>query len=165
MLVANGNGYYSFQQPNGYIDTRGAEVNLKLKYENFKLFTGYTHARVKEHQNGEVSEFPLVAKHRLNNVLMYEKEDNLWVGLEAYYYSPQELSTGGKGQSYWIVGLMSEKRLGEKLSIFLNFENFLDTRQTRFGSIYTGDLSDPQFLDIYAPVDGFVVNGGFKIRL
>ena len=79
----------------------------------------------------------MVAKHRLNNVLMFEKEDNLWVGLEAYYYSPQQLGNGDIGQSYWIVGLMSEKRLGEHVSIFLNFENFLDTRQTRFGSIYS----------------------------
>jgi iron complex outermembrane receptor protein len=41
----------------------------------------------------------------------------------------------------------------------------LDTRQTRFGAIYTGNISDPQFLDIYAPVDGFVINGGFKLKL
>lgn len=96
---------------------------------------------------------------------MYEKEENLWVGLEAYYYSPQKLGNGETGQSYWILGLMSEKKLGEKFSIFLNFENFLDTRQTRFSAIYTGNLSNPEFLDIYAPVDGFVINGGFKIQL
>ena len=165
ILVPDGNGLYSFQQPGGYVATRGAEVNLKIKYGDFKLFTGYTHANVKQNENGMVTDFPLVAKHRLNNVLMYEKEDNLWVGLEAYYYSPQKLSTGETGQSYWIMGLMSEKKLGEKFSVFLNFENFLDTRQTRFGTIYTGNISDPQFLDIYAPVDGFVVNGGFKLKL
>ena len=124
-----------------------------------------TVANVEQHQNGTVTDFPLVAKHRLNNVLMYEKEEKFWVGLEAYYYSPQKLSTGETGQSYWIMGLMSEKKFGEKFSIFLNFENFLDTRQTRFDQIYTGSLNDPQFLDIYAPVDGFVVNGGVKIKL
>lgn len=164
-LVPNENGFYSFQQPDGYVDTRGVEVNLKVKYGDFKLFTGYTHANVKQHENGVESDFPLVAKHRLNNVLMYEKEENLWVGLEAYYYSPQKLGNGETGQSYWILGLMSEKKLGDKFSIFLNFENFLDTRQTSFGAIYTGNLSDPEFLDIYAPVDGFVINGGFKIQL
>ncbi|MGB7394268.1 MAG: TonB-dependent receptor [Pricia sp.] len=165
ILVPDENGLFSFQQPGGYVDTRGAEVNLKIKYGDFKLFTGYTHANVKQHENGTVTDFPLVAKHRLNNVLMYEKEDNLWVGLEGYYYSPQQLSTGETGQSYWILGLMSEKKLGEKFSVFLNFENFLDTRQTRFDTIFTGNISDPQFLDIYAPVDGFVINGGFKITL
>ena len=102
---------------------------------------------------------------RLNNVLMYEKHDNFWIGLEGYYYSPQKLNDGTTGQSYWIVGLMTEKKLGEKFSVFLNFENFLDTRQSRFDTIYTGTLNDPNFRDIYAPVDGFVINGGFKLKL
>jgi len=164
-LILSNNGFYSFQQNGGYVDTQGIEVNLKIKYGDFKLFTGYTNADVKQYENGLVSNFPLVAKHRLNNVLMFEEEENLWVGLEAYYYSPQQLSNGDVGQSFWIMGLMSEKKLGDKFSIFLNFENFLDTRQTRFGAIYSGNISNPQFLDIYAPVDGFVVNGGFKLKL
>ncbi len=164
-LNLNNNGFYEFQQPDGYVDTKGMEINLKFNYLDFKLFSGYTHANVKQHQNGIKSDFPLVAKHRLNNVLMYEKEDNLWIGLEAYFYSPQKLGDGASGQSFWILGLMSEKKLGKNLSIFLNFENFLDTRQTRFDTIFTGSIDDPQFRDIYAPLDGFVINGGFKLGI
>ena len=164
LLIPAGN-LFEFTQPDGYVDTHGAEVNLKWSYGDLKLFVGYTYANVKEHYNGEASDFPLVAKHRLNNVLMYEKHDNFWIGLEAYYFSPQQLSDGTTGQAYWITGVMTEKKLGEHLSVYLNFENFLDTRQTAFDTIYTGDLSDPQFRDIYAPVDGFVVNGGFKWQL
>ena len=59
---------------------------------------------------------------------------------------------------------MAEK-LWKKFSVFINFENFLDTRQTRFDTIYTGSIASPVFKDIYAPVDGFVVNGGVKIKL
>lgn len=156
---------FEFVQPDGRVDTRGVEANLKWSYGDLKLFIGYTHANVQQHYNGETSDFPLVAKHRLNNVLMYEKHDNFWIGLEAYYFSPQQLSDGATGQSYWITGLMTEKTLGDHFSIFLNFENFLNTRQTAFDTIYTGSLSDPEFRDIYAPVDGFVVNGGFKWKL
>ena len=125
---------------------------------------GYTHADVKEHYSGNISEFPLVAKHRLNNVLMYEKHGNFWVGLEGYYFSPQKLSDGTNAESYWIVGLMTEKKFGENFSVFLNFENFLDTRQTAFDIIYTGNIDNPIFKDIYAPVDGFIVNGGVKMK-
>ena len=60
---------------------------------------------------------------------------------------------------------MTEKTIGEYFSVFLNFENFLDTRQTAFDTIYTGSIDDPEFRDIYAPVDGFVINGGLKIKL
>ncbi|TAD81169.1 MAG: TonB-dependent receptor [Bacteroidetes bacterium] len=164
ILVPSSSGLFEFQQPNGFIDTRGIETNVKLTYGDFKLFVGYTLADVNQHYNGNSTQFSLVAKHRLNNVLMYEIEDKLKIGLEAYYFSPQKLNDGTTGKSYWITGLMAEK-LWENFSIFINFENFLDTRQTRFDSIYTGSISNPTFRDIYAPVDGFVVNGGIKLKL
>ncbi|UII25832.1 TonB-dependent receptor [Fulvivirga maritima] len=164
-LEPTGSDLYTFEQSPGYIDTKGVEVNIRLSYHDFKLFIGYTYADVNVHENNNSQQVPLVAKHRLNNVLMYEKEENFWIGVEAYYYSPQKLSDGDTGQSYWIVGLMSEKTIGDHFSIFLNFENFLDTRQTAFDTIYTGSIDNPTFRDIYAPVDGFVMNGGIKIKL
>jgi hypothetical protein len=89
-------------------------------------------------------------------VLIYEQEGKLKIGLEAYYFSPQLLNDGAMGQSYWVCGLMGEK-VWKKVSLFLNFENLFDTRQTRFDTIYTGPIDDPTFRDIYAPLDGFVI--------
>ena len=164
LLALNTSGLNEFQQPKGFIDTKGIETNIKLTYDHFKLFVGYTHANVKQRDNGHTTTFPLVARHRLNNVLIYEIHDEVRIGLEAYYFSPQKLNDNRTGRQYWILGLMTEK-IWEDFSIFLNFENFLDTRQTKFESIFTGSITNPTFNDIYAPVDGFVVNGGLKIRL
>jgi len=164
ILTPVANGFYEYQQPQGLIDTKGIETNVKLTYNDFKLFVGYTLADVNQHYNGSKSTFPLVARHRLNNVLMYEIEEKLKIGLEAYYFSKQKLNDGATGKPYWIYGLMIEK-LWENFSLFINFENFTDTRQTRFDTIYTGSISSPTFRDIYAPVDGFVVNGGLKLKL
>lgn len=161
---AEGGPQFIFEQPGGLLDTRGLETNLKLTYQDFKLFVGYTLADVKQKQSGIETNYPLVARHRLNNVLMYEKEDEWKLGLEAYYFSAQTLNDGRRGKPYWINGFMAE-RIFERFSLFINFENFLDTRQTRFDTIYSGNLSAPSFTDIYAPVDGFVVNGGIKLKL
>lgn len=95
---------------------------------------------------------------------MYEVEDKWKLGLEAYYYSRQQLNDGTFGKPYWITGFMAEK-VWEKISLYINFENFTNTRQTKFDTIYTGTISNPTFRDIYAPVEGFVVNGGIKIKL
>jgi len=57
------------------------------------------------------------------------------------------------------------EKIFNKLSLFMNFENFTDTRQSKFGAIYTGTIDNPEFADIYAPVEGFVINGGIKLRL
>lgn len=164
VLVSAPGDKVAFQNSTGYLDTKGMETNLRFTYGDFKLFIGYTYTDAYTHFSNINEWLPLTARHRLNNVLMYEIEDKLKIGLEAYYYSRQRLSDGTFGKAYWITGLMAEK-LWEKFSLFLNFENFTDTRQTKFGSIYTGSISDPVFKDIYAPVDGFVVNGGIKIRL
>jgi outer membrane receptor for ferrienterochelin and colicins len=164
LLTALANGNLQYLQPRGDLNTKGTETNIKLTYNNFKLFIGYTYADVTQHTDNTISSYPLVSKHRLNNVLVYEIEDQLKVGVEAYYFSRQRLNDGTNSRPYWTTGLMAEK-LWPKFSLFVNFENLTDTRQTKFGSIYTGDISNPLFKDIYAPLDGFVVNGGIKIKM
>ena len=163
LLTATGNNL-EYIQPKGNLDTKGMETNMKLTYSDFKLFVGYTFADVNQHTGNTTKAYPLVSKHRLNNVLMYEVEDQWKIGAEAYYFSKQRLNDGTTGKSYWTAGLMAEK-LWERFSIFLNFENLTNTRQTKFDTIFTGTITAPIFRDIYAPVDGFVVNGGIKFRL
>jgi outer membrane receptor for ferrienterochelin and colicins len=164
LLDATSGGNLAYVQSDGNLDTKGMETNAKITYADFKLFIGYTFADVHQHTAGRSVTYPLVSRHRLNNVLMYEVEDQWKIGLEAYYFSKQQLNDGAIGKSYWTTGFMVEK-LWERFSVFINFENFTDTRQTKFDSIYTGSITNPVFRDIYAPVDGFVINGGIKIRL
>lgn len=164
ILIGAPGGKVEFLNANGYIDTKGMESNLRVLFGDFKLFVGYTYTDANIHYSGIKSWLPLTARHRLNNVLMYEIEEKIKIGLEAYYFSRQQLNDGTTGKSYWIAGLMAEK-IWEHFSVFINFENFTNTRQTRFDTIYTGTIENPAFRDIYAPVDGFVVNGGIKIRL
>ena len=164
LLSPDGTNYRFNTVTNGHIDSKGMETNIKLGYSDFKLFLGYTFTKAYLHEGDTETENFLTPRHRLNSVLLYEVEEKWKIGLEGYYFSKQKLSDGTSGRSYWITGLMAEK-LWEKFSLYINFENFLDARQTRYGSIYTGSINDPVFRDIYAPLDGFVVNGGIKLRL
>lgn len=157
-------GAVQFINSTGHLDTKGMETNLRLLYGDFKLFIGYTYTDANTHFNSNKEWLPLTARHRLNNVLMYEKDEKWKLGLEAYYFSMQRLNDGGVGRDYWITGFMGE-RVWEKFSLYINFENFTDTRQSRFDTIYMGTLDNPIFRDIYAPVEGFVINGGIKLKL
>ena len=164
-LVEVSSNQFAYNQPDDYLDTQGAELGLVWRWKDFKYFFGYTHADVKEHMPTSVKTSPLMPKNRMNNVFVFERENDFRVGLEAYYYGEQELNDGTMGRDFWIYGLMMEKVYEKGFSVFLNFENFSDTRQTRFGSIVSGTKLNPVFSDIYAPLDGFVVNGGIKIKL
>ena len=76
---------------------------------------------------------------------------------------PQTLADGSRSDGYWIVGVMAERRFGPA-TFFLNFENLLDTKQTNYAPVMLGDRQNPRFADLWAPMDGFVVNGGVKYR-
>jgi iron complex outermembrane receptor protein len=164
VLIGAPGGKVELRNSRGHFDTRGVETNLRLVYGDFKLFVGYTYTDANTHFTSVRQWLPLTARHRLNNVLMYEIEDKIKIGLEAYHFSRQKLNDGTFGKPYWITGFMIEK-FWQKFSLFINFENFTNTRQSKFDIIYTGTLDNPQFKDIYAPVEGFVMNGGIKVRL
>lgn len=148
----------------GYIQTRGFETNVIFRIKRFKLQLGYTYTNAILKDSNTIRPNPLSPRHRLNNVLTYEIEHSLKIGIEAYYTSRQVLNDGTTGKAFWTAGLMAEKSWS-RFSVFLNFENITNTRQTKFSSIYKGTISHPTFQDIYAPLDGFVANGGFKFKL
>ena len=163
-LIASENAQYAFKQPDDYVDTKGSELNLIWRHNNFKYFLGYTYADVQIKNSIDTRHEPLMPKERVNNVFVYEVEGKLRIGLEAYYYGQQMRSDGTKTRDFWIFGLMMEKAHNEVLSYFLNFENFTDTRQSRYEDIYVGPGGNPSIVEIFAPLDGFVINGGLKIN-
>jgi outer membrane receptor for ferrienterochelin and colicins len=164
MLENLNNANYQLVNINGNVNTKGTETNVKLGYDDFKLFLGYTFTNAKIEEGNSSKQNFLTSKHRINSVLFYEVDDEWKIGVEAYYFSKQNLSDGLIGKSYWMTGFMAEK-IWERFSLFINFENFTDSRQTKFDTIYTGSVNQPVFRDIYAPLEGFVINGGIKIRL
>ena len=95
---------------------------------------------------------------------MYEIEKKWRISYELFYTGKQYLSDGSSTPDYWIMGFSTERQY-KHFSLFVNFENFTDIRQTRYESIYTGTLRNPQFKQIWAPTDGFIFNGGFKINV
>lgn len=158
------NGDYSFYNANGQLTSKGFETNVKLSVEDLSVYIGYTYIDADRNFNGASSFNPLTAKHRINTNVMYEIEGKVRIAYEAFYVGRQYLSDGELTRDYWVMGLSVERKF-EHFSLFLNGENFLDSRQTRFDSIYTGSIQNPQFREIYSPIDGFIFNGGFKISL
>ena len=160
-LIATDN--YAFANANGKIDAKGFETNVKLRYDDIYCFLGYTFTDAARNFDGTKTINPLTAKHRLNANLIYEIDNKLRITYELFYISPQNLTTGKQVRDYWIMGASAEYTI-KFLSLFVNFENFIDTRQSRWGAMYTGSIQNPQFVEIYAPTDGFIANAGFRLR-
>jgi iron complex outermembrane receptor protein len=156
-------GLSQFINAQGYTDSKGFEITIRWVYNKFRLFTGYSYTEATNHFSGTNSWYPLAPYNMLHFDLVYELEKNLRVALEAYYTGKQELHDSTTGHPYWLVGALIEKTF-KHVSIFVNTENLADVRQTRWGPIYTGKIDDPNFRDIYAPLDGFILNTGIKLK-
>lgn len=163
MLQQEEGNLYGFVNLDGRVRARGTETNVKISYDDLALFVGYTLTDAQRMENGNTEVIPLNARHRINSVLMFEEDDNFRLGLEAHFFGKQQLTDGSMGRSYVSLGFMAEK-IWERFSLFINFENLLDARQTRFGQLYTGTSANPRFQEIYAPLDGRIINGGIKLK-
>jgi hypothetical protein len=56
---------------------------------------------------------------------------------------------------------MGERRW-KHISVFVNFENILYVRQDRYQAVILPLTNQPSFREVWAPLEGFVANGGLK---
>lgn len=158
-------GIHNFQNTLKPVNSKGFETNARLIYkDNFKLFLGYTYTDSRARYLTGNQFLPLVPKHKLNTALIYEKENMIKLGLEGYFTGKQYLSNGTSVPAYKELGFMAEK-IFKKFSLYINFENFTDTRQSRYKNVVNGSHLNPTFDEIWTHTEGFVINGGIKLKL
>lgn len=102
-------------------------------------------------------------------VAMWEPAGRGRLGIEAYYTGRQELDDNPyrtRGRPYVELGVLGEVVVG-RARLFLNAENILDVRQSRYDPIPrpTRAPDGRRAVDTWAPTDGFVLNGGVRLRL
>jgi len=147
------------------VNSAGFETNAKFIFkENFKLFAGYTYTNAKAKYQTVIEDIRLLPKNKLNLALLYEKEKNFKLGLEGYFTDRQYLYNDVLTPSYWEFGFMAEKVFG-KIAVFINAENFTDTRQSRYKSVVNGPHNNPTFDDIWTHTEGRTFNAGIKLKL
>ncbi len=165
VLGVDGSGNYSCSNATRPVTSSGFETNLKLIYkEDLKFFVGYTYTHARAGYLTGNRFLRLVPQNKLNLTLMYEKEDNFKLGLEGYLTGKQYLNNGTGTPSFWEFGFMAQKTF-RKISLYVNFENFTDQRQSKYKSVFNPPHNNPMFDDIWNHTEGFVVNGGIKIKL
>lgn len=165
ILIPNVSNGFMFVNASDPTTSYGFETNAKFIFRHsWKLFLGYTLNETVAKWQGSNTFLPLVPKSKLNVAFIYEKHDKLKAGLEAYRTGKQYLSNGTRTPSFWELGFMVEKPF-RNISIYINFENFTDQRQSNYKSVVNGSHINPSFDEIWNHTEGFVVNGGIKIKL
>jgi iron complex outermembrane receptor protein len=143
--------------------TRGFETSIRLKQEDWSLFAGYTYVDALTGVRA-LPHIALAPRSKVVFDLSKEKDNDYRIALEAFYTGPQYLYDGTKTRDYWVTGLLVEKVI-KRVRLVLNFEDLTDTRQTRFGPVVIPPVTNPGFREIYAPLEGWMMNLAVKVRI
>ncbi len=153
----------------GTTRTRGAEAMLRYRLDAFSVTGSYVFVDASEPdpQNGGRRAVPRTPRHTAGVVGVWEKSGKGRIGIEAYYTGRQVLDANpyrSVSKPYVEIGALVEVVLG-KVRLFLNAENILNVRQTKFDPLpLQARAPDGRWtVDIWAPTDGFVLNGGIRL--
>ena len=114
-------------------------------------------------------EVPRTPLHSAGALVDWEDEARGRVGIDLRYVGRQELEDDPfrtVSRRYLVFDVFVERRLG-RARVFLNGNNLLDARQTRWSPLLRRDRS-PQgkwTTDVWAPLEGRVFSGGVRLSL
>jgi iron complex outermembrane receptor protein/outer membrane receptor for ferrienterochelin and colicins len=155
--------YYLFDNEQKSLESKGMESYVQAIKGPLELYAGYVYTDAKRNYNSIASILPLIAKHKFATVIAYEFSESFRAGLEASYTGKQWLDNGTTTTPYTLAALMLRYNMG-KASFVLNCENLFDERQNKNGSIVRPPYNNPSFPEIWAPLDGRVVNLSMHLK-
>jgi outer membrane receptor for ferrienterochelin and colicins len=154
----------------GETRTWGTEALARYHAEPWHVTATHTWTRAREPdpRTGGRREVPLTPRHQAGIVGMWEAEDRGRVGVELYFTGRQSLDDNpyrSASRPYLIFGMLAERRVG-RARVFVNAENLLDVRQTRWDPLVLPARS-PELrwtTDAWAPLDGRAINAGVRLE-
>jgi outer membrane receptor for ferrienterochelin and colicins len=164
VVASNSSFQYFFQNASKPINTKGFETYVQLHHEALEIYLGYTYTIAKKLYDNVQPYLSLSARNKFASVLAYEFSDHFRAGIEAAFTGRQYLDDGSRTPAYPFIASMMRYDAG-KFSFVLNCENLFDYRQTKKESIIIPPTSNPSFKQLWAPIDGRVVNLSVRVHL
>ena len=153
---------------NGPTRTAGGELLVRWMPEPFHITGSYTFVNSTEidAETGDRRKTPLTPRHQAGLVTMWEQEGAARAGVEVYYTGVQTLDDDPyrtESKPYVHIGVLAERRFGFA-RVFVNAENLLDFRQTRYGRLVrpTPRWGMRWTTDVWGPLEGRVANVGVR---
>jgi outer membrane receptor for ferrienterochelin and colicins len=153
----------------GRTRTWGGELLARAHLDPVHATVTYAHIRATEPEpDGALRrDVPMTPRHAAGVVAMYELEGTGRIGAEFYYTGVQVLHENpyrSRSRPYAVFGVLAEREFGPA-RLFINFENIGDVRQTHYDPLL---LQQPardgrRTTDVWAPLDGRVINGGVRL--
>ncbi len=168
-LDATGPASVRLVTANGVTRTSGVELLVRQRWDAFSITGSYVHIDATELDPAGVRRrVERTPRDTAGVVAVWEAEGKGRFGFEAYYTGRQRLEDNpyrSRSRPYVELGVLGEIIFG-RASLFLNAENILGVRQTKYDPILRPVRApDGRWtVDVWAPTEGFVLNGGVRLR-
>jgi iron complex outermembrane receptor protein/outer membrane receptor for ferrienterochelin and colicins len=143
--------------------SKGMESYVQAIKAPYEIYFGYVYTDARREYNATHPQLPLIAKNKFATIFAYEFDEDFRVGIESSYTGTQYLDNGTKTDPYLFTAVMLRYNVG-KASFVLNCENLFDKRQNKNGSILMPPFTNPRFPEIWAPLDGRVINLSMHLK-
>jgi len=157
------NGLYTYYSAGKPVNTKGFETYIAATHDELEIYFGYTYTVAKQLYDVAHPNVSLSARNKFAMVVAYEFSDNFRTGVEASYTGKQYLDNGAVTPGYLFAAAMMRYDI-KNVALVLNCENLFDYRQTKKESIVLGSSTNPSFKQIWAPIDGRVINLSVRIN-
>ena len=160
----NLNSTYSVANIAGGAATLGVDNYIRISKDPIEFYAGYTFTYPRKNSDKLQPYLTLTPLHRAAVVVSGKISSRWKIGVEGSFMGPQYLDDGSKTKPYVILAASVQYHVGH-VTLVLNGENLLDERQTRFSSVVLPPYIHPLFKQIWAPVDGRVINLSIMVRI
>ncbi|MDJ0365933.1 hypothetical protein QMK33_12290 [Hymenobacter sp. H14-R3] len=137
--------------------TQGLETYVRLRADETELYLGHGFTYARRQYDAVNPNVEVAARHKFAAVALTDFTDRLGASIEASYTGQQYLPDGTTTPGYPIMAALLRYRTGP-YTLVLNAENVFDYRQMRRERVVLPPSGSPVFRELWAPVEGRVVN-------
>ena len=144
--------------------TLGIDNYIRVSKGPVDIYLGYTFTYPRK--SGFASEpwLTLTPMHRAAGVITAQISKHFKLGIEGSVIGREYLDDGSRTKPYFLLSSSLQYHIN-RVTLVLNGENLLDVRQTHFGPVVNPPYTHPTFAQIWAPVDGIVVNFSVMVKI
>ncbi len=168
----NAAGYVSLNNSKANVNSLGTDTYIRFVIDHVELYLGYNHTISKRVGDGADVFLAFGPQDKFSSTLTYEIEgkwrfgiENSWIGNQYATLDSYDLTQLRKVPNYWFWAGMVERKFGPKISLVLNGENWFDFRQSKTEKLFTGTTQNPDFVNLWGPIDGRVINLALRVKL
>lgn len=155
--------YYYANQTDA-LQSAGFETYIQAVHKALELYVGYVYTNASRKYDALNPHLPLIARNKFATVIAYEFGDRFRAGIESAYTGKQFLNNGSTTEPYLFTAVMIRYNMG-KAAFVLNCENLFDYRQNKNNAVVFAPYTNPSFPEIWAPLDGRVINLSIHVKL